>query len=622
MTAAATTDSLWRRLCYTRLRDVLRGRLDARLDWRQTIALAELPDSLADATGQVVRRTRLWRGEKVDVANDLIAHFQDGLAFGHAPDELLKTFGDQTAAAKLIRRAKRRSRSFAWHVWHYGWMCFLALVGAYTVMGLWMSMGRPTIRIDYLAGFNQAPLAVPENERAWPVYRDALLTMGFAQKEGDSPAKNVLADDAKPGDKNWKEAESFLNGHAESIAKLREAANRPSLGFVSSTTHADFTDKDRELFGVKLKPEEIEAARHQTLQDRWLVSALLPELQYLKDSALLLASDARRAALAGDGSTAYADVVALLGISRHCEEMPFLVCLLVAEAVQQSARSAIHDILTEHSELWTDGQLRDLAHKMAATRIDWVRGFVGERTCFYDSIQRMYTDNGSGDGRLALQVSHDQNLFQLLDAISGGGNSAPSIFANMGVAMFTLPAANMIVASRKDMIDLHDRISNHVLAKIQSPLWKQSKETSLDDEMRAIRSDPLGKFRYLFVELLVPAFDKLWNKIIVSDGERDGVFVGLALELYHRKHSKWPESLAELSPQWLPQLPVDAITGQPLHYKVVDDRPVVYSVGADGDDDGGRRVTDDSALTLVPKAPTGSTPDDGDWVIWSTGKRN
>ena len=117
-------------IALTRLRDVVRGRLDARLDWRQTIALADLPESLVDTTYQVVRQTRLWRNEKVNVANDLVAHFQDGLAFGHSPEDLLRTFGDPQAAEQLIRRAKQRDRALFWHVGRYGLIALAALVGA------------------------------------------------------------------------------------------------------------------------------------------------------------------------------------------------------------------------------------------------------------------------------------------------------------------------------------------------------------------------------------------------------------------------------------------------------------------------------------------------------------
>lgn len=619
MTAETYPNSIWRRLYYSRWRDVLRGRLDARLDWRQTIALSGLPENLADATTQVVRRTRLWRGEKVDVATDIIAHFQDGLEFGRSPDELLQSFGDPQAAAQLIRRAKHRNRPVAWHLLHYLLLAIGALVVLYLLMGVWQSFGRPTIRTDYLAIINKDPAAVPESERAWPIYRDALLAMGVQSKDATSPAKKVLEAEAKPGDAAWQETEKFLSDHADSLAKLRDATGHERLGFVTATSHVAFTDKDRELFGVTLKPEEIEAEKHRTLEDRWIISTLIPDLQCLKYSGQLLAADARRAAIAGDGKAAYEDVVALLGIGRHAQEMPFLVTTLVAEWAREQARNVVHDVLAEHASIWSDSQLRDLAHKLAASRTDWARGIEGERIAFYDSMQRTYTDDGSGDGRIALQVTPDQNLFQMLDAVTEG-KSAPSIFENSGVAMMTLPAANMFVASRKEMVDLFDKITNDVQANIDQPYWKRSENPRWDDELKALTNGPLARFRYLFINLLVPAYDAIQNRVMLTDGERDGVFLGLALELYHRQHKKWPESLAELSPQFLPQLPVDPVTGKALQYKIVNDRPMVYSVGADGDDDDGKPTSGELESTLPLSIPKGSPPPDGDWVIWSTAK--
>src|SRR5262249_7375327 len=134
--------------------------------------------------------------------------------------------------------------------------------------------------------------------------------------------------------------EKFLNEHASAIAQLREAANRPKLGFVVSSLKAAFSQKDQQLFGWKLTPDEIEVAKHETIQDHWLISTLVPHVQLLKSSASLLALDARRAAIAGDGKTALEDIVAIYGISRHCEETPFMVCLLFAEAAQREARAA------------------------------------------------------------------------------------------------------------------------------------------------------------------------------------------------------------------------------------------------------------------------------------------
>jgi hypothetical protein len=70
---------------HTRLRDALRGRLDASLDWRSLVADANLPFEIAETIRDVVRRTWLWRSEKVEIARELVAHFQDGLSTGRTP---------------------------------------------------------------------------------------------------------------------------------------------------------------------------------------------------------------------------------------------------------------------------------------------------------------------------------------------------------------------------------------------------------------------------------------------------------------------------------------------------------------------------------------------------------
>jgi hypothetical protein len=300
--------------------------------------------------------------------------------------------------------------------------------------------------------------------------------------------------------------------------------------------------------------------------------------------------------------------------------------------MQTKARETIQEIVTANPKLWSNDQLRDLAHQLVASQIDWRRGFQGERTCFYDSMQRVYTDNGNGDGRLALQVSKDQNLFQLIESVTTGGAANASMFSNAGVAFFTLPAANMAIAGRKEMTAEFDQITDRALARLGEPYWSWKDQPSLDAEVKAITDGPISRFRYFFVMLMTPSYDTFLNRVVASDGNRDGVFIGLALELYHREHGKWPESLNELSPKYLPTLPADPITGKPLHYKIVGDQPIVYSVGVDGDDDGGRLAKNkDGELHPEYAQPNHFGKDheavrvsetDGDWVLWSTVKND
>src|SRR4051812_15060392 len=117
-----------RRVRYTPLADLLRGKVSARLDVKQKIGSSSLPDEIQDLLWKVVKGTRLWIGEKVEVAEELIAHFEDGIAAGDAAADLVNRFGDVKSAARLIRRAKRRGRPIAWHILRAVGFVLLALI--------------------------------------------------------------------------------------------------------------------------------------------------------------------------------------------------------------------------------------------------------------------------------------------------------------------------------------------------------------------------------------------------------------------------------------------------------------------------------------------------------------
>ena len=71
-----------RRLRYTPIRDLLRGRISGRLDLKAQIDAADLPTSAKQLVARVVRRAQLWPIERADVADELVAHFSDALRSG------------------------------------------------------------------------------------------------------------------------------------------------------------------------------------------------------------------------------------------------------------------------------------------------------------------------------------------------------------------------------------------------------------------------------------------------------------------------------------------------------------------------------------------------------------
>jgi hypothetical protein len=60
------------------------------------------------------------------------------------------------------------------------------------------------------------------------------------------------------------------------------------------------------------------------------------------------------------------------------------------------------------------------------------------------------------------------------------------------------------------------------------------------------------------------------------------------VECYRFRHRRWPDQLDDLVPCYLSRVPTDPFDGQPLRYKRLDNGVVIYSVGPDRMDDGGR----------------------------------
>jgi hypothetical protein len=69
----------------------------------------------------------------------------------------------------------------------------------------------------------------------------------------------------------------------------------------------------------------------------------------------------------------------------------------------------------------------------------------------------------------------------------------------------------------------------------------------------------------------------------------------LAIRLYRGKQGRLPEALSDLVPDYLPSVPIDPYSGQPLVYRPQGESFLLYSVGQDRRDDGGRLPTADES---------------------------
>jgi hypothetical protein len=87
---------------------------------------------------------------------------------------------------------------------------------------------------------------------------------------------------------------------------------------------------------------------------------------------------------------------------------------------------------------------------------------------------------------------------------------------------------------------------------------------------------------------LVPAISKVIESCLRKHIQMRTLIAGLAAERYRRIHGEWPQSLADLTPGALAEVPIDPFYGQPLRLLHLPDGIVIYSVGIGGLDNNGR----------------------------------
>jgi hypothetical protein len=172
------------KLRYTPVRDFLRAGFTGTLDFRRPIEEAALPTPIGPLIERVVRKTRLWRLEKLDVTAELIGHFADGIASGSSPEDLIRLFGNEARAAQLIRRAKRRNRPLFWRALHAAALFMLLIVPpvliakTYIEHAQWEAMNRRVDEVKTFAETRQEKRTVLRNVtrpgNAWDEYTMAL----------------------------------------------------------------------------------------------------------------------------------------------------------------------------------------------------------------------------------------------------------------------------------------------------------------------------------------------------------------------------------------------------------------------------------------------------------------
>ena len=138
-------------------------------------------------------------------------------------------------------------------------------------------------------------------------------------------------------------------------------------------------------------------------------------------------------------------------------------------ALDGIAYGTIEELLTKYPDLLTDQQLKSVAEKLASLSPRKLIRVEGEIAFQKDLIQRMYSDDGNGDGRL---TDEGLKLWPGLMSLTSYDYEEDPL-ANAAINVFG-PGVAFLGGSRKDLEDGIDGVMEAVVTAADEPLSMRS----------------------------------------------------------------------------------------------------------------------------------------------------
>ncbi|MFK7758751.1 MAG: hypothetical protein AB8C13_02260 [Phycisphaerales bacterium] len=571
---------------------------------RDLLANADLPQELTHLIETTVRKTRLWKSERIEIAKELITHTQDALEAGRSPEQITESFGNPKKVAKLLKRAAKRKRPLHWRTLQrtrqsIGVLIILFFM-VYAVQFVRFVSGKPSINTNYVAQINAHNEAYTEDEKAWPIYNQANIAWVehstptrdrqyeeerlyndqlVDQDQDDNESENqpmsagfFMIPNIPTDHPHYEETAQLIRDFAPHLDQIRQAAHRPIIG-INLSFDLKITEEGDNPHDTRMAPPPKDP-KDQPI----LVDLLLPNLGTTRQHANLLYFDMLVAARDGDNPRVYENLSAILAITRQKSFDGTLITDLVRIAIAGLANEGIKKILTEHPETLTREQLVNLSHELALVRPHLHLSFDGERMMFDDVLQRIYTDDGNGNGRLT------QNGVNILNTLAD--YSSEHIKSDVdALSMLTGPIALSIAPNRKSQHEIyHSMIDLIEYIQLKGPQYIPL--LAAEEYKLIFNENRISTLPYSPIEILLPALSNAVNRTYQAHMTHDATATMLALEIYKLDHDTYPASLSQLAPRYLPIVPEDLFNpGDRIRYLSNSSGYSLYSVGSDGDDD-------------------------------------
>ncbi|MEX1097537.1 MAG: hypothetical protein WED34_15940 [Planctomycetales bacterium] len=434
----------------------------------------------------------------------------------------------------------------------------------------WQAFGPaevdPALRAEFFAKLGMpVPPAAGDyivTESAFAAERDR-LSAGSASAAPGGTTLDVLFEQMDRGDEPWLPADAPL------LAEWIQRNEKPLALIVEGTRRTHYYRP------VIAPPDD----GHSPLGN----DTLLAVAQHSRGVARLLSNRATQRLAEGDVEGAKDDLIACHRLARHIAQGASLIEWLVGVAIDAMARHG-DTVLAQRGGL-SSADATEYRERLAdlppfppiADKFDRYERF------FYLSVV-LYVAHDGAEGLEFDQGALPMSLVDWDVALLEGNEFFDSL-ADAARA----PTA----ADRRMRLDELDR-----------GLRQAAKDAAMPTRLVADRS---GLAADMLLANFLPG-----HTVAVKSGERtlmetDLVQLAFALAAYRADQGEYAPALADLAPKYIAAVPDDLFSGKPLIYRPTEDGSgyLLYSVGQNEIDDGGRWIDDDpEGDDLVVRTPT------------------
>lgn len=403
------------------------------------------------------------------------------------------------------------------------------------------------------------------------------------------------------------------NLEAVSVAVLHEAIKR--FENLPEDTQAPLTEIEREVIGSWIVQNERAWRQFLTgskktycfrpyfyesqvrLRTAWKV-----DLQYLKPMRKLTKLGIWRSRLnrsQGRIKQSLEDSLTLVRAGSHWNGKAMLTEQLIAQNFSRAGlRDILHIVSTRSLSTADLGRLRDQLSQIYPEGYP-LMNMEGQRLAFLDIIQRSFTEGGPGGGHLIPTQWIEFSItapYEELDA-----NERRLLMPLITAKSMTHAGRDATIAKANEIYDLESKLAE------MTPYQKHISDAKTVDEMM---HKSLSPTRFFLFYIFQPASYRVSEIIYWGKALHEATVTILALQQWRLEKNSYPASLSELvSVGYLKELPLDPWSDKPLVYKKTENDFILYSVGMNFTDEGGKHGRDREGRIQ-------KWADNGDMVFW------